>query len=252
MHSSFLTNRFIINGFKCPYRLNVSGNSGGILVYVRDRLPPKSLDLVGIRPDIQVAPIEMNIRKQKWLMLPIYRPPQQNSGYLVEEISKLIGIYSRYENVTVLGDFNLEPGYNALSSIIHDHDLYNMIKKPTCFKSLNGRCIDLIFTNRKHSFMHSRSFKTGFSQHHHVIYTILKTTLTKLPPKKIIHQDYKNCSQLHFEEDLKRNLASAHPSTYRNFEPICKKTLQENAPTKTKIVRGNNKPHMNRTLFVGQ
>ena len=71
-----------------------------------------------------------------------YRPPQQNSGYFVEEISKLIDTYSRYENVIVLGDFNLEPGDKALSSIIQDHDLYNMIKKPTCFKSSNGRCID--------------------------------------------------------------------------------------------------------------
>ena len=181
-------------------------------------------------------------------MLPIYRPPQQNSGYFVEEISKLIDTYSRYENVIVLGDFNLEPGDKALSSIIQDHDLYNMIKKPTCFKSSNGRCIDLIFTNRKHSFMHSKSFETGFSDHHHMIYTILKTTFTKLPPKKIIYRDYKNWSQLHFEEELRSNLILAHPSTYGNFESIFMNTLEANAPTKKKIVRGNNKPHMSRTL----
>ena len=51
-----------------------------------------------------------------------------NSGYFVDEISKLIDIYSRYKNVIILVDFKLEPGDNALSSIIHDHDLYNMIK----------------------------------------------------------------------------------------------------------------------------
>ena len=174
--------------------------------------------------------------------------PQQNSGYFVEEISKLIDNYSRHEHVIVLGDFNLQPGENALSSIIHDHDVYNMIKKPTCFKSSNGCCIDLIVTNRKHSLMHSKSFEIGFSDHHHMIYTILKTTFTRLPPKKIIYRDYKNCSQLHFEDDLKRNLASAHPSTYRNFESVFMKTLEENAPTKTKIVGRNNKPLMNRTL----
>ena len=68
---------------------------------------------------------------------------------------------SRYDNVMVLGDFNLEPDDIALSSLIQDHDLYDMIKHPTCFKSSKGRCIDLIFTNRKHSFMHSKSFETG-------------------------------------------------------------------------------------------
>ena len=126
--SSFPTSQFIKNGFKSPYRLDVSGYSGGILVYVRDSLLSKCLGLVSTRPDIQVVPIKINVRKQKWLMLPIYRPPQQNSGYFVEEISKLIDTYSRYENVIVLGDFNLEPGDKALSSIIQDHDLYNMIK----------------------------------------------------------------------------------------------------------------------------
>ena len=33
--ASFPTSQFLINGFKSPYRLDVSGNSGGILVYVR-------------------------------------------------------------------------------------------------------------------------------------------------------------------------------------------------------------------------
>ena len=45
--SSFPTNQFIINGFKWLYRCDISGNSGGSLVYVRDGLCSKSLDLVG-------------------------------------------------------------------------------------------------------------------------------------------------------------------------------------------------------------
>ena len=162
------------------------------MVYVRDCLLSKYVNLVDTPPDIQVVPIEINVRKQKWLILPINRPPQQNSEYFVEEISKLIDKCSRYDHVMVLGDFNLEPDDIALSSLIQDHDLYNMIKHPTCFKSSKGRCIDLIFTNRKHSFMHSKSIETGFSDHHHMIYTILKTTFIKLPPKKVTYRDYKN------------------------------------------------------------
>ena len=107
--SSFPTSQFLIDGFKSPYRLDVSGNSGGILVYVRDCLLSKYVNLVDTPPDIQVVPIEINVRKQKWLILPIYRPPLQNSEYFVEEISKLIDKCSRYDNVVVLGDFNLEP-----------------------------------------------------------------------------------------------------------------------------------------------
>ena len=133
-----------------------------------------------------------------------------------------------------------------LSSLLQDYDSYNMIKHPTCFKSSKGPCINVILTNRKHSFMHSKSFETGFSDHHHMIYTILKTQFIKLPPKKVTNRDYKNWSQLRFEHDLRQNLISAHPSIYGNFESIFLETLKANAPTKTKLVRANDKPHMNK------
>ena len=174
---------FFIDGFKIPYRLDVSGNSGG-LVYVGYSLLSKQLNVVGTQPDIQVVPFEINVRK-KWLVLAIYKPPQQYFRYFVEQMPKLLDQYSRYDNVVVLGDFNLEADDTALSSLINDHGLYNMIKHLTFFKSSRGRCIDLIFTNRKHSFMQSKSFETGFSDHHHMIYTILKTTFIKLPPKRL-------------------------------------------------------------------
>ena len=44
--SSFPTSQFLLDGFKSPYRLDVSGNSGGILVYVRDCLLSKYVNLV--------------------------------------------------------------------------------------------------------------------------------------------------------------------------------------------------------------
>ena len=148
----------------------------------------------------------------------------------------------------VLGDFNLEPSDIALVSLIQDHGLYNMIKHPTCLKSSKGSCIDLIFTIRKHSFMHSKSFETGFSDHHHMIYIILKTTYIKLPPKKVIYRNYKNWSHLQFEDEMRRKLTLSHPSVYRNFESIFVNALEKNAPTKTRIVRVNNKPHGTKEL----
>ena len=111
-----------------------------------------------------------------------------------------------YENVIVLGDFDLEPGDIAFASLVQDHSLYNVSKHPTCFKSAKGRCIDLMFRNWRHSFMHSKSFETGFSDHHHMIYTIPKTTYIKLPPKKFIHRHYKNWSQKLFGDELRLKL----------------------------------------------
>ena len=153
-----------------------------------------------------------------------------------------------YENVVVLGDFNLEPGDIAFASLIQDHSLYNTTKHPTCFKSSKCRCIDFIFTNRKHSFMHSKSFETGFSDHHHMIYTILMTTYIKLPQKKNICQEYKNWSQMLFEDELRRKLILSYPSEHGNLESIVVKALETNAPTKIRIARANNKPHVTKEL----
>ena len=96
--------------------------------------------------------------------------------------------------------------------------------------------------------MHSKLFETGFSDHHHMIYIILKTTFIKLSPKKVTYRDNKNWSQLRFEHELRQNLISAHPSIYGNFESIFLETLEANAPTKTKLVRANDKPHVNKDL----
>ena len=81
-----------------------------------------------------------------------------------------------------------------------------MIKTPTCFKSSSGRCIDLFLTNRKHSFQNSQSFETGFSDHHHLIYTGLKTAFVKVPPKVVKYRNYKNFSNQDFRAGLANGL----------------------------------------------
>ena len=184
LDSSFRNGQFMINGFGKPIRLDVSSNSGGLLVYIRNGIISKQLKDLEIPNDIEVVPIEINIRKQKWLLLPLYRNPLQNQTYFVDNISRIIDRYSAArENVLILGDFNMEANDKALVPLVEAYKLYSLIKGPTCFKSERGRCIDLMLTNRKHSFMGSQSFETGFSDHHHLIYTVLKSTFVKLPPQ---------------------------------------------------------------------
>ena len=103
-----------------------------------------------------------------------------------------------HENVLILGDFNMEANDNALVPLFEANKLYSFVKGPTCFKSERGRCIDLMLTNRKHSFMGSQSFETGFSDHHHLICTVLKSTFVKLPPKIVKYREYKSqsCNKL--------------------------------------------------------
>ena len=81
LNETFQTGQFYIPSFKHPYRLDISGNSGGLLVYMNEQIPSKQLEGVDIPNDIQVLPIELNLKKTKWLLLPVYKPPCQNDMY---------------------------------------------------------------------------------------------------------------------------------------------------------------------------
>jgi len=50
----------------------------------------------------------------------------------------------------------------------------------------------------------SQSFEVGFSDHHHLIYTLPKSTFAKLPPKIIRYREFKNLSD--FQTDLDNSL----------------------------------------------
>ena len=116
------------------------------------------------------------------------------------------------------------------------------------FQVLLGTVIDLLLTNKKHFFMMTQSFETGFSDHHHLIYTVFKSTYNKSPPKKLLYRDYKNWSEDRWKMDLERNLRASHPASYSEFESVFMTTLEANAPLKTKVVRANNKPHVTKEL----
>ena len=97
----------------------------------------------------------------------------------LDSLSNIINYYSNvYGNHIAIGEFNLEPSQVCLET----HNYFNLIKNSTCFKG-TGSGIDLILTNRKYCFQGTSSFETGLSDHHHLVYSILKSTFEKEKPK---------------------------------------------------------------------
>ena len=145
-----------------------------------------------------------------------------------------------------MGDFNLEPSDTTLKHFLDSNGLYNLIKGHTCFKG-KGSLIDLILTNRKFSFKNTQSFETGLSDHHHMVYTMLKTTFQKSEPKQLIYRDFKNFYFESFKNDLLENMVTCDRS-YDEFDRKFTAVLNKHAPKKKKWLRGNQKPHINKTL----
>ena len=202
-------------GYHKPYRLDVTDKQGGLLVYIKSHLPSKPLSTHNISNDIQVIPFELNLRKEKWMFMCIYKPPKQNNQYFLENLSSIADHYSSiYDNYTFLGDFNMEPKCPALSSFMQSFNLFNLIKTNTCFKG-RGSCIDLILTSRKYCFKHSSTFETGLSDHHHLVYSMLKTCFKR-----------------------KKSKLEECPKHYEIFEKTFVNVLDAHAPRKTtKVIK---------------
>ena len=149
LDSSFPKAQFSVNGYKTPFRLDVTDTSGGLLIYVKTGLPSVPLKEFSIPKDVQILPFEIQLKSCKWLVVAIYKPPSQDAAYFLSCLSDLLDFY-HYDRSIIIGDFNLEPENSLLSSFLDSHVLHNHVDFKTCFKSLEGSCIDLILSNRKH------------------------------------------------------------------------------------------------------
>ena len=104
-------------------------------------------------------------------------------------MNDLLGFYSSiYDNKVVFGDFNLEPTNPVMMNFLDSQNFINLIKNNTCFKGV-GSCIDLILTNRKYCYKNASSCETEISDHHHLIFSIMKTTFASEEPKKFVYRD---------------------------------------------------------------
>lgn len=102
-----------------------------------------------------------------------------------------------------MGDFNVTTSNPVLSQFSDAFTLSPLNTDPTCFgNSLNLSCIDLLQTNFKSSFMKTNIFQTGLSDHHKIIFTIIKLYFTKESPKTKYYCDYRKFGIDYFSSEL--------------------------------------------------
>ena len=132
--------------------------------------------------DIQIIPLQINLKNCKWLICSVYRPPSLDLTYFLQSLTNLLDFYN-FERCVVIGDINSDPKFGKLDNFLNSHMLHSHLRTNTCFKSETGSCIDLILSNQKYSLQNTGSFDCGLSDCHHLVYTMLKSTYVKLPQK---------------------------------------------------------------------
>ena len=224
LDASFSSVQFTLEGYHTPCRLDIN-NSGGILVYVKSSVPLSCLSFEELCISIQAIPFDINLRKGKWLVISIYRPPSQNSEYFLKSLTKIIDYFANTDdNHLILCDFNLEPTDSALMGFLDSNSVTNLIKTNTCFKG-KGYCIDLVLTNRTFT----STYEMGINGHHHMIY--IQSSFQNTKPKLLSYRYFKSFSPQAFEEDLSEALSDCGDS-YDQFENIFTSKLNKHAPKK--------------------
>ena len=118
---------------------------GGILIYVREGIPSRLLNLHNFP-----GGIENNLCcKTKCFFCGAYHPPDQNDDYFFDSLGVALDIYSDiYIKFLLVGDFNAQVGEPDIDTFLQDYDAKNIVKDNTCFKSIdNPSCVDLFITN---------------------------------------------------------------------------------------------------------
>ena len=98
---------------------------------------------------MELIAIEIHQNKRRWLFIGIYKPLSQSGKEFTNRLDSVIDYYSpKYENLILIGEFNLSTENQYLDALIQAYNL-DLINKPTCFQSNTPTCIDLILTNKK-------------------------------------------------------------------------------------------------------
>ena len=88
------------------------------MIYIRDNIPSRRLTKCNLPEDIEAA-----FRKCKWLLCGTYSAPSQNYNCFFDNIDKGLDVYSNYERVTLVGDFNAQVSEKSINTFLYQKNL---------------------------------------------------------------------------------------------------------------------------------
>ena len=57
-------------------------------MYVNENIPSRKLNEHTIPDDVEIMCVEINLKQQKWALMGIYRPPNKEERYFLDQIRK--------------------------------------------------------------------------------------------------------------------------------------------------------------------
>ena len=84
-------------------------NGGGLLLYINEDIPFKVIQNSSLPTTLEVLSIEINLGRFKFLLIELYKPPSVCEKEFLLRLDKAHNFFStKYENITLIGDFNMQ------------------------------------------------------------------------------------------------------------------------------------------------
>ena len=122
-----------------------------------------------------------------------------------------------------------------LNEFCQTYNLESIANKLICFKNpKNPSCIDLMLTNKQQRFLKAKTFETGLSDFHKMVFSVFKTSFRKKKLNIVTYRDYKCFDDEKFRESLLTCFSTVKSISYDTFENLVLTNLRQNGANKTK------------------
>ena len=106
---TFPDSQFLIESFSKPFRFERTAKGGGILLYIRENIPCRHRKQITLNNLSKGFFVELNLRSKQWLVGCSYNPRKKNTASHLSNVSAALDkLCADYENIILLGDFNVE------------------------------------------------------------------------------------------------------------------------------------------------
>ena len=138
--------------------------------------------------------VEINLKKKKWSFSCSYNTNRENIENHLETLSKCLDLCSSsYDNLIIVGDFNVYVDEICMSGFCDILGYKNLIRDTTCYKNPeNPSSTGLVLTNNLRSFRNSSVIEAGLSDFHRTVVTAMKTSFQRLKSRVVNYRDYRS------------------------------------------------------------
>jgi hypothetical protein len=237
------------------------GKGGGIALLYHDSVQVKQIPSSASSTVFESAQFIISSSSKSVLFILIYRPPRKSISIFLDHICSLCNLLNDYDEIVLLGDFNLSHSNAAslnafLSDVLVTFNLTQHVSKPTHVK---GGILDLIITRDNSSIIKSVNVVSGISDHEAVLFDLdcsCSCSSNTIFTKSISYRNFKLIDVPSFSSALTHTVSSrillasqqfCHADQLeRIYHDTIRQLLDMYAPIKVKTLRrSTNMPWFN-------